>query len=473
MMRAMRRISILAMVTLLDCGPLDRPTAPPPAPSAPAEPGQAPASVVQIAEAPPAPQAPPPQAQSLVPAGAHGCEEGNFVRFQPVQRAAAATELHVVGVYEGHEVQGPHGVEPRSAVAVHVARPGRDVILALSAYDPVDWTITVEAGTRLQKVILSGYHAQRATTPTGVPLDIYGYDDHRQLVPEGGYGYEWPSFQAEAVVQAAQSVAGVPLTSFRGCYRSAHFAIGDEAPTPEAQPTKGPLARCAHVLREKRRCMALTSGGSTQVIAVGLDTGTACAGPVVRGLELHGNGSLGWIGDRLYACDQERGVVEIAVADGTTRTAPVSCEAVTSLGKSLLLIPSMSASPRSSFEHYASFDDLRTHNVAEELAASGHASRYAARGQNGYYAWHSTDEIQIIPLTQERARRTATSVKLEKYDDWIFGLDALTDGTLVIGSPSRTGRDIRLFDGTTGAQLRSISLGIGHADIAGLKCEGP
>jgi len=101
------------------------------------------------------------------------------------------------------------------------------------------------------------------------------------------------------------------------------------------------------------------------------------------------------------------------------------------------------------------------------------ASRYAARGQNGYYAWHSTDEIQIIPLTQERARRTATSVKLEKYDDWIFGLDALTDGTLVIGSPSRTGRDIRLFDGTTGAQLRSISLGIGHADIAGLKCEGP
>lgn len=67
-----------------------------------------------------------------------------------------------------------------------------------------------------------------------------------------------------------------------------------------------------------------------------------------------------------------------------------------------------------------------------------------------------------------------TTVKLEKYKDWIFGLDALTDGTLIIGSPSRTGRDIRMFDPKTGAQLRSISLNLTRgADIAGLKCEGP
>jgi hypothetical protein len=457
MWRAMRRISIPAMVMLLGCGPRERPAAP--------EVAQAP-----LAQAPLAPQIA--QAAAL-PAGAHGCQEGSFDHFHPAQRVAPAVELHVIGVYEGQEVQGPHGVEPRGSVAVHVARPGHDVVLALSAYDPVDWKITVEPGTRLQQVILTGYHAQRATAPAGVPLDIYGSEDNRPLIREGGYGYQWPSFQADQVAQAAQGLARVPLTSFRGCYRSSHFVIGDEAPTPEPRLAGGPLAKCASVLREKRRCMALAGLGSTQVVAVGLDSGTACLGPAIHGFSSHGNASLGWIGDRLYVCDRERGVVEIAVADGATRVAPVRCEAVTSLGKSLLLVP-QDHSMSSRMDRYASFDDLRNGKVAEQLAASGHASRYAARGKAGYYAWHSTDEIQIVPLVGVNANRSSTSVKLEKYNDWIFGLDALSDGTLVIGSPSRTGRDLRLFDGKTGAQVQSISLGLGRgADISGLKCEGP
>jgi hypothetical protein len=222
--------------------------------------------------------------------------------------------------------------------------------------------------------------------------------------------------------------------------------------------------------------MALAGFGRPQVVAVGLDSGTACAGPAVGGVELSGNSSLGWIGDRLYACARERGVVEIAVADGATRIAPVGCEAVTSVGKSLLVMPSMEHGPRSGVERYASFDDLRAGKRAEELQASGHASRFAARGQTGYYAWHSTGEIQLVPLVPvgSPAARAPSVVKLDGYDDWIFGLDALTDGTLIVGSPSRTRRDIRMFDGKTGAQLRSISLGLGRGgDIAGLKCEGP
>lgn len=379
----------------------------------------------------------------------------------------------MVGVYTGKEVMGPHGVEPRKAVAVHLSRPARDVVLVLAAYDPVDWTVTVERGTRLARVILSGYHAQRATVPAGVTLDIYGYDDKRPLPGRAAYGYEWPSVDADLLVRQSQAMTNLPLASFRGCYESSHFAIGDESPTPESRTSGAPLAKCAAVLSEQRRCVAL-AGHPVQVVAVGLDSGTSCLGPSVAGAPLEGNASLGWIGNRIYACVRERGVVEIGMADGAMRVAPVGCEAVTSVGNSLLVRPSHEEHGLGPIvRRYASFDDLLAGNVAEELAASNHASRIAARGRNGYYAWHSTDEIQVVPLVKGGTPAPVTRIKLEKYDDWIFGLDALSDGTLVIGSPSRTARDIRLFDGTTGAQLRSIQLAPGHRDISGLKCQEP
>lgn len=456
-MRANGWHSIWIAVAISGCGPRDRPVRP------------------VIREVPPASAGEPLALVPELPTSAHGCD-GHYERFQSPQPAAPVTELHIVGVYNGSEVAGAHGIERRGSVDVRVARPGHDVVLVLAAYDPVDWAVTVADGTRLSRVILSGYHAQRARVPSGVPLDIFGIEDQRLLGDGASYGYQWPSIHAEQLAKAAQHWTGLALTSFRGCHQSSHFVIEDGPPTLDQPPADTPLAKCTSVLSESQRCMALARTGSGhRVVAVGLDSGTACFGPKVDDdIDLFGNASLGWIGHRLYACARDRGVVEIALSDGAPRIAPVECEAVTSLGKNLLLMPSFGRSTTPSIERFASFEDLRAGNVAETLQPAGYVSRFAVRGRLGYYANHSTNQVSIVPFGKATAPSSTAIVRLEDYDDWIFGLDVMADGTLVIGSPSRTLRDIRMFDGSTGARLRTFSLGLGRdGDIAGLKCEGP
>jgi hypothetical protein len=450
-----RRWLVVPVVALLfGCAPRDYPTAPAPH-TAPQE------ELVRVSLA------------SVPPGVAHGDQDctSRYYRYQPEPRAATA-ELHVVGVYGGPEVHGDGGGGPRPTVHVHVARPGREIALVLTAYDPVDWTVTLEPGTRLRQVVLAGYHAQRASRPVDAPLDIYSYEDNRQLPGSSGYdyGYEWPSWKAQELVNVAQRLTGLPLASFRGCNHASRFAIGDEAPTREPQLAHGMPASCAPILREARRCMALVQSSKLRVVGVGLDSGTVCMGPTVTDAYLPGNASLGWIGDRLYACIHDRGVAEISIADGGTRIAPLDCEAVTSAGSLLLVTPSLQRSSTSGVERYASFDDLRAGHVDEHLATPW-ASRFAALGKIGYFASHATNEVVTRPLVPAAAGvpTTATTIKLEGYDGWLFGLDALADGTLVIASPTRTGRDIRMFDAKTGAQRGSMALGL-HADIAGLKC---
>lgn len=436
-----------------------------------------------IREQTPATFAPPPTAPgpmtatpaaplATAPSGAppaatnHGCDHDYF-HYQPVPLATIGPELHLVALYGGAEVEGEHGIEPRQAVHVTVDRPGKEVELVLTAYDPVDWTISLTPGTQLRRAILSGYHLQRAKAPAGTLIETYSYDEQKRF-SDAYYAYQWPSVNAEAIVSAAQAYTHLPLASARGCYQSSYFTITEEDPTPPARVDAGFSTRCGKVLSERRSCVAMTSGGEQQLVAIGLDSGDTCVGPVVH-VDSDGGGSsaLGWFNDHVYQCVRERGVAQISLLDGSIQLAPVPCESVTSDGQSLILTPSLTAFG-SSVERYASFDDLRAHKVAAQLPIPGHVSRLAVRGNLGYVSGHSTDEVSIIALDSSKR----ATIKLDRYDDWIFGLDALSDGTVVIGSPRRTLRDLRLFDGASGKQLRSYSLQLARpADIAGFKCQ--
>src|SRR5262245_20772819 len=122
---------------------------------------------------------------------------------------SGAPVLRVIGIYQPW---------PTSEPTVHVKRAERTV-LVLSSYDPVHWTITVEPGATLERVLLFGYYAQTVTVPAGVPVE-----DHSNDV-DSPTGHEWPSDDTAALLARAEQLTGLCLTSFHGCYEANRFSI--------------------------------------------------------------------------------------------------------------------------------------------------------------------------------------------------------------------------------------------------------
>ena len=104
--------------------------------------------------------------------GTHGCtEEGRYDHYEELP-AEGATQLHVIGIGEAGEGGLQETGEPieEGEIDIHLKRAGTS-ILVLSASGRAHWKVTVEPGATLERVILSGGYAQRATVPDGVPVD--------------------------------------------------------------------------------------------------------------------------------------------------------------------------------------------------------------------------------------------------------------------------------------------------------------
>jgi len=157
----------------------------------------------------PPPVAPPPVAPPPVQPGGVPC----------------GPELHILGVYETNSDHS-YMNHPTGTGTVHIDRKGT-VVLAISSYEPVDWTVTVGPDTVLERVILNGFYDQDAVVPAGVPIDTYDGEDGWL----GAFGYAWPSAEGgsdtPALVTAVEGVAKQNMTSFHGCYHATSFALND------------------------------------------------------------------------------------------------------------------------------------------------------------------------------------------------------------------------------------------------------
>ncbi|HEU4535604.1 MAG TPA: hypothetical protein VFS00_15860, partial [Polyangiaceae bacterium] len=267
--------------------------------------------------------------------GPHACGEGRYDHYEEVTPSGAA--LHVVGIYTP---------PPSGEVTVDVTRPGPSV-LVLSAYEATRWVVNVAPGATVERVILSGYYAPTAQVPEGVPVEVHSYDSDGDGEADGGgsafgFAYQWPGVATTEVVSNAEAASGRGLTSFRGCYEGASFEIaapGEIRPphptSDKAEPTLPP--GCEALARESTYCVGLQGG---QLSAVGLDSGTVCAGPSTNA-DTTAVSSLGWVGDYVYVCDYNRGLVRISVADGSVDIAAVSCDSATSHAGGILLSNSL------------------------------------------------------------------------------------------------------------------------------------
>jgi len=152
-------------------------------------------------------------------------EEEQEEQPQPSQ-PSCGSELHILGVYETHSDHS-YNNHPPGAAAVHVERQGA-MVLALSSYEPVHWTVTAEPGAVIEKVIINGYYDQSADVPPGVPVEIYAG-------PAGSFGtyaYAWPAAEGGSdppgLVSAIEQAVGLQMTSFHGCYQSTSFVLHDD-----------------------------------------------------------------------------------------------------------------------------------------------------------------------------------------------------------------------------------------------------
>lgn len=152
-------------------------------------------------------------------------------------------ELHLVGIYQGYTKTGKEFHGNRASITVD--RPGKEVILAVSSYEPTTWNITVKNGT-LQKVILCGYHRQAVT---GIAEDVAvearyseaetSKDKPAVRKPLIHFGYQKHSAQFRSAARLLHEVTKLSPTSFQGQYTASGkepFAVDQVDDDPQLSP---------------------------------------------------------------------------------------------------------------------------------------------------------------------------------------------------------------------------------------------
>jgi hypothetical protein len=159
----------------------------------------------------------------------------------PAAEVKAERELHVVGIHVGFTKSG--GKVHGGKALVSVKRPGKQVILVLAAYNLVTWEVSADPDTRLEKVILCGYHRQ---TATGLSKDVEVTEAFR----EDRKGETSLAFYAQfrTLAEALHGKTGLRISSFSGAYRADSAApvvvdrVQDDPRLSAEWPTPTPLA---------------------------------------------------------------------------------------------------------------------------------------------------------------------------------------------------------------------------------------
>jgi hypothetical protein len=135
-------------------------------------------------------------------------------------------ELHLIGVYEATSEHG-NGKRSKGAIEVKVERQNKPIILALSAYEPIDWKVTVEPGAVIEKIVVNGYHNQTVSGVSGIPIEERSYEETGDYL--GNFIYKWgsttESTNTPSLVTKLEQINHTSLSSFQGCYRGTSFTI--------------------------------------------------------------------------------------------------------------------------------------------------------------------------------------------------------------------------------------------------------
>lgn len=157
----------------------------------------------------------------------------------PKDAAKPVIEVHAVGVYEGTLAPGvARKGHTQGNVTVTVPAGKGPMVLVLTAYEPVRWTINAPKGA-VARVIASGYHAQQVDgLPKEVPITL---SSHQAGDAEYVYAYQQDAGpnadadeqaevkqQYEKLVELVKKQTQMEIKSFQGSYRGSSFSCGGE-----------------------------------------------------------------------------------------------------------------------------------------------------------------------------------------------------------------------------------------------------
>jgi len=132
-------------------------------------------------------------------------------------------EMHVIGVYESKAGRGEKG-----RVDVEVRRTEKPVVLVMTSYFPVEWTVKLADGARLSQVITSGYNAQEVVgVPAGVPIINRSYfpDDGSRSQDGWFWANEFNTLRWREMVRRLNELTGIPVATFQSANSGESFVI--------------------------------------------------------------------------------------------------------------------------------------------------------------------------------------------------------------------------------------------------------
>lgn len=135
----------------------------------------------------------------------------------PLFELARNASIESIGVYEAGNAPRVAGAGGRAgSVQVRVRRSSKPIILVLSAYEPVNWMLTVEPGANLVAVLTAGYHSGQ----------VFGAGRARLQEVGRLYAYKRGGAEYNALNSEVQRMTGKPIDSFQGRYDGDTFVTG-------------------------------------------------------------------------------------------------------------------------------------------------------------------------------------------------------------------------------------------------------
>jgi cysteine-rich repeat protein len=156
------------------------------------------------------------------------CAEGSSSNYSLAFSPTSLAQLYVIGVYKGPENSWVEE-HPRQSIAVQVNPSNQPIVLFLSAYEPLDWQITLSTNAVIQKVFVTGFYQPRVfgLSPT-TTIEYLAFK---------GCAYGWESSKNidgcsyHKVIAQAREVSGLFETSYAGCYAGKAFVVENASPT--------------------------------------------------------------------------------------------------------------------------------------------------------------------------------------------------------------------------------------------------
>ena len=183
------------------------------------------------------------------------------VTIQKKRTYPSDTHLHVIGVYEGIASdnkgaspwwakcnnRSPGGLSQKEMLECHAQHTGNrqerqieivvtpqkyPVILALMAYDPINWVIKASPDVKIEGVILAGYHGQRVSgVLPNVPVDVYTHEHSEcgncQVGDGYFYTYERNNANFNEAMSRLKDITNISPASFQGRYKGRSFSVTD------------------------------------------------------------------------------------------------------------------------------------------------------------------------------------------------------------------------------------------------------